>query len=373
MDRNLGSCCLFLQPYRLRKLNFQPTLSFQRLSVFLLFFILYFFIRYIKDKKIGDLLLLTFFVAVAINTHFEAIPLIFFIPFAVFFGKRNISHLVLAIIVFLFPFVPLLLFNLRSHNYELSHITKLHQQIPPGTPFLQQIRAILGPVNFFPRVWGDSIGGSTIAGWIMIGVFIFTMCFLFVKKNHREERILVGIFLCMIAVIVAYGGKLFENFLGFLFPLMVLFTCLACYYLARLNKIVGFLAISLIVLFSLSDFKVIVNATNTAVSTARFWEKALLIRYPRQKFAVYNYSYPNTDKSIPLSLVLAVDGEANDNGFKIGVANVGAPVYHLVAIEGPPGLRLYDLRGQSDAQLRKENFSAVTPSKIYQSTEQWYK
>lgn len=339
----------------------------------LTFIILYSFIRYIKDKEIKYLLLLSFLVAVAINTHFEAVPLIFLLPFAVFFGRRNIRHLALAIITFLFPFIPLLIFNIKSHNYELSHIMQLHQQIPQGTPLPAFIRALLGPVNFFPRVWGDTIGGSTMAGWVMIAVFIFMMVFLSVKRNNREEKILVGVFLCMMALIVAYEGKLFENFLGYIFPFMIIFTGLACYYLARFNKVAGFLAVIVIVFFSIfSDFQVISSATNTTIITARFCEKAILEKYPQQKFAIYNYSSINTDKSIPLSLVLDVDGKTDDNGFKIGVGYVGASIYRQVVVEGPLGLRLYDLRGASDNQLKKEDFSPVTASKIYQSTEQWY-
>lgn len=70
--------------------------------------------------------------------------------------------------------------------------------------------------------------------------------------------------------------------------------------------------------------------------------------------------------------MLDVDGKTDDNGFKIGVGYVGASIYRQVVVEGPLGLRLYDLRGASDNQLKKEDFSPVTASKIYQSTEQWY-
>jgi len=356
------------------EIKLSTNLIFSALVGFLSFLILYLFILYIKNKKLKYLLILSLLISIAINTHFEAIPLIFFILFAFLFGKRNIFHLLLAIMAFILPFIPLLIFNIQSHNFELSHIMKFHQTIPKGISLFQFIKAELGPVNFFPRVWGDTIGGSVIAGWIMIITFIYFMFFILKKRAKREEKILIGLFICVIVSIIAYEGRLFENFLGFVFPFMILFTSLVCYYLIQFNKTLGFLAILLITFFSLfSDFHVISNANNIILSTANFWENSLIAKYPDQQFAIYNYS-SNTDESIPLSLLLYISGKTNDtNGLKIGVANVGAPIYQQVAIEGPLNLRLYTLENASDKQIKNEGFSPVTPSKIYASVEDWYK
>lgn len=334
--------------------------------------VFYFFINYIMTKGWKSLIAFSLLVGIAINTHFEAVPLMWLLPLAVIFGEKKLSHILILVISFLFPFIPLLIFDFHAHFYEASHIVHylLARQSTTAMP-KTWYRAL---VVSWPNRWGNAIGGYPIVGGILMVLFVLVSIYSYGKKLISKEIFALTCNLVLILITLRYFlGVIYINFIAFAFPLLLILTAWICYRIFCVNKYVGVLVfVGLVVtsVFGLKDS--ILKIQNGTVDTTRVLEKALVQKFPGKSFSIYDNGGNNKAVSLSLSLVLSVEGKSSNNGVKIGVAKVGAPINRL-PISDFLGERLYDLGDISFQQLDKEGFVPVTQSSVYQSVENWYK
>ncbi len=343
--------------------------------------IFYFFVRYIKDKKLADLSFMSLLIGIAINTHFEAVPLIVLPPLAIFFGKRSFAHCVTAAVLCLIPFIPLTIFNMQSHSYEFTHIF-LTNAPPQKLSLLDSIEGIVRREGTFigitlPYDWNRVITKfRPEVGYAILILFIGTLYYAFQKHLLQKEITILYTAAAIISVIVGYyNGVLFGNFLEFLNPLFFIFTAWMCLFIVRFNKYAGIaVTIVLLTLTIYADITLITTSTNVDAAQGHRFENALTAKYPKQQFAVYERTTATKNEALTLSLFLDVDGYSSDTGLKIGVAHIGAPVNHQVIFDDlTTGVRIYNLDGTPDTELAKESFTPYNQNKIYASVEDWYK
>lgn len=345
--------------------------------------IFYFFICYIKDRRLIHIACMALLCGIAINTHFEAVPLIALLPIAIIFGKKKWSHIGTLIGLFLIPFLPLVIFNFQSHSYELSHIflTNTPQQHMSLARTLLEIakREIVFITHTLPILWERLIVGLRIPliGYVMPICFLLSVYLMHRKRLLHKEIVILLILAASILVIVGYyKGVFFQNFFAFSYPLLFICTGLICYTLYRYNKYIGSITVGLLLVASLyADGKTIAQATNNDAIAGHALENTLIRLYPQEKFVLYNYTSLNKDKGLTLSLFLDVDNKIGRKGIKIGMAYFGAPINDTVLFDDheSTGLQLYNLQGSSYAKLKQEGFIPYDASRVYASVEQWYK
>jgi len=384
VDSRFGILLAFLTAVSPAEIMLSTNLIMSAFVGFLSVCVYFFFIRYLKEKRTSDVVIMSFLIGLSINIHFEAIPLTLLLVLAFTFGERKITHILPSIVLFLLPFIPLAIFNARTNSYELYGIFHPHVSTIQPTVWTKVWSIGLQEINFFrtivPRAWTRVIGGYLP---IMIGNIILALLFIiagyvfiFRKVVVKEMRIFLFAGLGMAVIVGCYPGTLFVNFLAFFYPLLLIFTVWIWYRLQKIQPIVG--AVFMVIIFCLSlvaDGQSISQAVNFDAEAASAFTGALINRYPQAKFSLFNYTMQNLDKGLSLSLFLDVRGKIDSKGEQIGFAVIGSPVHHQILFDGPPdsGLRIYDVRGTSKEALKKEGFVPINPEEVYASVEQWYK
>lgn len=341
--------------------------------------IVYFFIDYLQKKKVSSLILLSFFIGLAINTHFEAVPLSIMLPIALIRGRKNWPAILCALVSFLLPFIPLGIFTIKYHPSEVTNmfhtLFTLHKaaHLPLFFEFFKNW--IVFFIVFLPQILSRAVTGNmTIAYGIETMLGLVFVIQLLKHQLSYVIKILLYVFLGMSILFAYYPGTLFAQFFLYVFPFLLIFTAYGCYLLYTKQKVLGIVISSLLLGWSLvGNIQSIMSATNTTATTAYYWEHRLLQAGLGSSFDVYSYGTLNKDKSLALSMILSVDGHSSLNGEKIGVGYFGAPITEFTLINGPQTLRIYNLDHISDMQLRKQGFIPQDQERIYRSVEEWYK
>lgn len=343
----------------------------------------YFFVTFIKNKNLWQLACMSLLIGIAINTHFEAIPLAILVPVASFFGKRKWYEGITSLLFLLIPCIPLVLFNMQSNSYEITHIFLTNAPQIHVSLFDTILQLAKREFNFFttilPKAWERAITYFKLLyiGYISCSIFVITIIWSFWKRKITKEFFALLIVIGAITIILGlYGGVIFVNFLAFVYPLLLIFTAWICYTLLSIKKSVGFLLLGILCIAGLySDILYISQATNNAAVLATYSRDKLIQLFPRQQFAIYNYTTQNTDRGLALSLYLDYAGRLSDDGIEVGVAYVGAAINHQILFNGPTttNLRLYNLEDTPHQRLTLESFFPYNPSAVYASVEDWYK
>jgi hypothetical protein len=340
-------------------------------------FALYFFVRYIKYSKSLDAFLLGFLVGNAINIHFQAIGLITLLPVAFILSKRNIKQFLLLSLGFLIPFIPLMLFDLKTNFFESRNMLDyyLYGQYRIYVP--NRWLTYIGV--FWPKAWSDIVGGYPIFGYFIMVLFSAITFYKIIKKKISRE--LLGLIICFGLIFIElryYRGVLFDGYLTFLQPFVFVFTGIVFYEVYKFKKIL-FLGLIIVITFtSLAiDVREIAKAANTTAIDTEKLMLTLIKQHPNEKFSLFDYRHKLAGASLPLSLYLYNANKIDDNGSRVGIAQatLGALLEFnaFPGIEGKPGqLQLVDLSKISKEELIRTGWVMVNPSAVYNSVENWY-
>ncbi len=335
---------------------------------------LYFFIKAINEKNNYFLSILGYFIGLAITIHFQAIPL-FLLLIIVFCAKRKWSSVIFALWGFILPFIPLIVFDIETNFHESSSLIKyfFSANTAPIT-----VRWLTYAGIFWPKVWADIIGGYTPIGYLIIICTILTSTIFLIKKKIPQTMVYVLLgFLGIVVILRYFQGTLFENFLSFLHPFVILITAWICLQIVKYNKYLGIGLITIIVVLSfIASFTAITNAQNHTKDETILLQSFIEKKYPNKKFAIYDYQYGNTAQSLPLSLFLFIKRETGPSGIRIGITNQGSmsPLYPLLYhIDLPYGINVYDLNGATPGDLARDKWILVNPRAVFNSMQDWYK
>ncbi len=233
---------------------------------------------------------------------------------------------------------------------------------------------------FWPTSWANTIGAQKVIGYVLylgsICVFIFSII---TKKITKEWIVLFITFLGMMIMLRYIRTPLFDSYLMFVSPFILLFTAYFIYFIFTKQKIIGTIFLLIIIIFTLQkDVINISNASNEMVKKVTSWTNILHKTYPNKKFALYDYKYRTSTFSLPLIMYLQKEGLLDDNGYKIGFGDPTKkedPIFdqRFSAISKERvDFTLSNLNSSNAAQLKEYGWSPINPSYIYNSTEKWY-
>lgn len=337
-------------------------------------------VEFIRRKEAIYLFFLGLSIGTAASIHLQGILLAFIIP-ALFVASpflrfKDMMFLALGISL---PFFPILLSDLSHNFFNFRNMIYyfLHDQYKISFDVLGR-RWLTYLTVFWPVNWAHVIGGHRIIGYIfMIGSAAFTL-FRFYKRNLSKEWLMIALsFLGMIVMTRYTRTPLFESYIVFLHPFVLLFSALFLYEIVKRNIAIGVIFIAFVSFFTLQkDIAEIRNSTNLTPKEARRLESILLSKYPGNKFAIYDYRFRSTVKSFALTLFLDVEGKIDDKGIKIGLGT-GIPdeifsKYKLIH-EDNSGLKLLNLDDGDASFFKDQQWHFVNPSQLYYSTQDWFR
>lgn len=350
--------------------NQSPIALFSLLSIWASF-------KFARNKKPLYLFLMGFCISFAASIHLQGAILFVLVPVTLFFTRYlKLKGLAILLIGLILPLLPILASDLQHNFFNFQNMLHyyLYDQYKISLDVLGR-RWLTFLLDFIPSSWGFTIGGDKITGLLIIlGLVIVSAKKILKNKMSVEFKILLASFLLIIFVLRYTRTPLFQSYLVFLHPFILILSSFLIYTLYKYKKYLGLLFLFLVLIFSLQrDFKEInySSENSTAVRSEKL-KNVLIKEVPNRKFAVFDYKRLYPGISFPLSLFLDVNQRIDDNGFRVGVASSGANLKYQKLYEGE-NIVLFDLNSKSKEDLGRQNWSFVNPSAIYKETEEWNK
>jgi hypothetical protein len=340
------------------------------------------FIKYSKTKQKKYLFLLGLSFGLAPTTHLQGVLLIIVLPiFLLTLKIKDVKSWAILILGLIIPTIPLIIFDFRNNFVNSLGLINylLHGQYKTSYDALGRRWSTYLTV-FWPHAWALIIGGYTAIAYLTGLLFSLLLIEKIFKRDINKLWIALAGSLILIAIAMRYvRNPLFDSYLVFLHPFILLFSALAIFWLWKKNLYLGLLLLLLLAIGSLrQDYSIILNSTNTTAAIASSWQNTLVHKYPNQKFAIYDYNYKAAGYSLPLSLYLESQNKLDDNGLKIGImqATKGAMLQFsaLPTINsGNDNYQIFDMNSSNSAELIKNGWVSVNPSSVYKAVEDWHK
>jgi len=374
INKNFGLLLSFLTAVSIQEVTQSTNLVQPTFIGILSVIIVYFFIRYIKYFKIIDACGFGFMLGLIVNIHFQTVGLLMLLPISIFLSRKSKKHLFYLIIAFFIPFIPLLIFDLRTNFFESKNIIDYYLYGQNKIYFSNRWLAYVGV--FWPKVWSNVIGGQVFWGYFIILILsVFSVIEILKRKIIKEILILIIAFIFPFVLLRYYKGQIVDTYITFLHPFILIFTAWVFYKIFNFNKAV-FTALFVLMIFTTMQVNLneITIATNNTSREAIQWKNELERKFPNDKFAIYDYEYQHSHKGLPLVMYLNADGKISDNGMKIGIASNNKKLnflYHSV-ITNKDNLKAYNINSSSSADLLGAKWVFINPSAVYKSIEYWY-
>ncbi len=334
---------------------------------------------YVKTKKPVWIFIMGFSTSTAATIHLQGVMV--FLPLVltlVLAGKlptrKNILFLFLGILL---PLVPLLMYEINHGFYNTKNIITYQFFNKHKISYDQLGRRWLTYIgNFWPENWSFIIGGNIMIGYLFFFGTPFLVIWHALKKKVKKEWYVIFL-TCAISVIYLRYVRtpLFQSYLVFLHPFVLLITARAVYYFLRFRFIIGLLLTVVIVLMSfMLSVDHIQRATNRMSEEAGHWADVLVNNYPNKKFTMFDYKYYSGSYSLPLVYYLYHKDKIDDSGYRVsfGISSEDKK-FHKMIKGNKMRFELWDMNASSSAQLQKAGYAFMNPSEVYRSTQDWQK
>lgn len=366
-------------------ITFSPSQIAQSLNLsltapmcFITFGAIYAMVKFVKTKKLIFLFFLALFASLGPTTHLSGAVLLILLFVTIIFTKSiNLKQIAVVAIGLIIPGIPLVIFDLQNNFVNSTGLfnTVFHNQFNVSYEVLgRRWLTYLGV--FWPNAWGYIIGGNIYIGYLLfIGSGAVFTWKIWKRKITKEWLILFASFILMIGAIRYVRTPIFDSYLIFLHPFVLLFSAYFIYYIFLKNKIIALFLLIVVVGFSAQKLThEIINASNNTIIAVRKMENELIKRFPNAKFSIYDEENKTSGRSVPLVLSLYVKNKISDEGIMLGFrfSSTSAEFVTPRVAGESYGYQIVDLSSSSSSQLVRDGWRFMNPSKLYSATEEWY-
>lgn len=325
---------------------------------------------------------------IAINAHYQALNLLIFLIFILFFAKyEKIKLGIFSVIGLGVSFLPLLFFNLINHWHTLRNFIyySLHTR---GDIFVPNSWTI-----YLRDFWPDMIMGIFgvpyfavyILGLGVIGVFIY----MFYKRRLHMVFILSIIFMTFTFIYMRYyWGERHFVYYYYLYPIIFLLVGYAIYSLKNIKggMITIFLTAILVIVGFTSSIKLLGSGNYGYIKKQA---ENIQKMYDGKKVSLYVCKQDDHTRANAIGYLLDHAGGVGNQediklgfpgkfcqfphheSFPVGVATPSAEILYKVypikkVFDG------YDFSNASTAALLEAGWESVTPQKTYESEVRWW-
>jgi hypothetical protein len=330
---------------------------------------------YLKTKRIIAAFGMALFASWAASIHLQGVSLgilvILTLIFSGIFSIRAIGMVVLGAIP---PMLPVFIYDM-SHKFiniknMIYYYTKDQYNISLdvlGRRWLTYIS------EYWPKEWAHIIGGNKYIAIILAvsacGLFIYYL----IKRKIQIPWIVCFItFGCMVTLIRYTRVPLYSSFIVFTHPFVLLISAWAIYKIITIQKTIGWILLVIVLAFSVNAALKEVNVSgNSASKLATNVRRILTVKFPDEKFSLYDWSYISTTDSLPIVLYLEEQGLISETGHKIGVIRTKEKADFDIPIIATFSSTIVDLSASGSSQLFRLDWHDINPDSIYHETEEW--
>lgn len=332
-------------------------------------------VMYLRTKKTRFMFLAAVSVGIASTIHLQGIALAPVVIMLLLLIKPTLSSVAAAIAGMGLPWIPVEIADSHNHWYNISHM--IHYYLVDQYAISLNVlgrnwRTFLATT--LPHFWAFTIGNYSL-------IAIITMCcgggiiafYLWKKKWSKDWIFLIGSFLLM-TIIVRYAHvPLYESFVVFSHPFILLLTAGVIVTFFNYSAILGIIcAIILIAGSMVKNVEEIRHAINLSDQEATRIQNALMKKFPNEKFTLFGRFH--SSQSLQLFFYLYYHNLISDTGKPIGVANAAETGYGKVPtlITDLYGTKIVDLRNASPSAQREYHWTIISGKSIYDSTQDWF-
>lgn len=337
-----------------------------------------FSLLYLEKKKPLYLFLAGLSIGIASSIHLQGIGLLPILLFAIVFaGLPKLTSLLAAGTGLLLPWLPVFVSDSHHHwqnTKNMIYYYRFDQYNVSLAVLGRNWKTFLG--QFVPHIVGFTIGGNDIIGFLLIALLLGTFLCLLWKRKLTKSWTFLSVSFASLLVIVRYThAPLFESFVVFLHPSILILVSGVVVAWFRKMKILG-IVLLMILLFSTlqKNWEEITHATNTSRLDMMKFSSYLEQTFPDKKFVIYDFHNKTRQKSLPLVLLLETKNKLDEQGMPIGISFPEPPqdIPHRLIHEDVSGIRFWDLSASSSSVLEKDNWASQMPSTVYKETQSWY-
>lgn len=337
-------------------------------------------IRLYRTKKRKYAFLLGLFVGLAPTIHLQGIMLLplVFITF-IFLEKKILIFLPFTLVGLCLPWIPVFWADAMNHFTNINNMIYYYRydQYTISLDVLGR-RWITYIFQFWPTSLAYIIGGNIIIAWLLIiSIVVFFPLAIYKKLISKELLIIIVTLICMIIIVRYTRTPLFDSYLIVMHPFIFLLVGLVIFQAILHYRIIGYSLFLLILGGSIvRDIGEVTHQKSSLLKNdVSLIMSRLIQKYPSDKFAIYDYNYANSNKSLLLTLFLEEKNKISDSGIKIGLISTSRrrqitdPVIYSLG----KGKNEYVINLSSRSNKLEKNWILVNPSAIYRSIQEWYK
>lgn len=332
-------------------------------------------IAYIRTHRAVYLLFVGLGIGGASAIHLQGIGLMPIAACALLLGPRTSLKGVLALLLGLFlPWASVFIAD-ASHNwYNLTHMIEYYTvgQYAISLDVLGR-RWTTFLSEFLPHIWSFTTGGYRWIGVVTIlaSMIVATYCIL-TRRVQTSWLFIACSFLGMLIITRYARVPLFESFVVFFHPSIIILTAGCVVFFLKRSQYVGILLLFLLTVGSTGEnIQHIKKATNlTAQEAQRLASHISQLGKPVQ---VYDWRLATAAKSFPLLLYLHRDNRLKTNGHPIGISYPRADfASYPILYTDETGVTLYDLSSTTEQERNQLEWALIDYPTIYKSVQQWY-
>lgn len=331
---------------------FAVTLNFYLLSL------------YLKKSKNIYLYFVGFSVGLANNFHFQSLGFGSILIAFLLINFKNIKQLCFNIILvatgFITSFLPNLIFDFLN-NFSWSKSVLTYYLGGGVDKFYYPVRWLTDLRDFWPQLWGNTITGFPLFGYILISIYIIT----FIKPHKiisikKFNLVLLLSLLTQVILMRYYKGVRSKEYLITFYAYFVFFTSFSLNYFSK-NIFIKLVSIAIITIFALlSCYKVIRNNSQAQEILSLYRQ----INQP--KVNLYSLNGSNQVNLPIFYLYYRQNNIDTKNKHKIATCrpneNIVCPDSKLI-IANSQNYQIYDISSFTDEQL--VDYYHFTPQNIY--------
>lgn len=331
-------------------------------------------VSYLIHKKRSAIMLMSFFISLAISIHLQGVALLPLLALVVVMTRfRNFLFVVLG---FLLPQLSLIYYDLQHNFFNFNNMfTYYFNNSNPVSYEMLGRRWLTYMSIFWPKEWSHITGGLLSIGIIALVVSVFMIGRSMVKKQLPKEIVSLTLAAVISVILLRYvRTPLYSSYLTFLHPFILLMVGWSLWKVIQKNIYLG---LSLLLIISAGSFVTtwhdLTTSTNTTITLVNNWKERLDTMVQAPSYRIYDQNYQNVGLSVPLSLVLDVAGKSSADGLNLGVGYgkiFGAPEAGI-AIGKSTGLQIFDLSASTSSELNQGKWIPVDAKSIYLATEEW--
>ncbi len=321
---------------------------------------LIFLVRFYKFKKSRDIFLTALLVGIAVTVRFQLLITIPIIAVALFSTRPKLKYFLAAVIGFIIPLLPFLIFDLRFHWFEFKrvydYVTIAQYRIYVPNRWLTYAGV------WWPSVWGSVIGSSSLVGGFLI--FLVTLATILNLKRFKKNILYFLVAFSFIGEVFLFRYFRGERFVYYgLFaqgPIFTL-TAWALWKVFRIQKFVGIALVAVLAVLTLPASFGNFAKRDIPLDRVQLLKQEIYSNFaPDTKFDIYGCSSVGALMGRPLALLMYGEGRNSNKGTKIGVCwDINRKYIWVPLVDG--------------SEKNENSWFAATTSTTHDSAIEWWK